>query len=216
MNTTIQHPLALPPFQRLWLDACTDPLPTLPSCPCLCTIQSNDKGAPVSEIKKSTLSWLSVVHGDCSKDSILYTCINLEKNMRDCEFYPKDWCTVFFCHTVFSAVFVALYGWLHCYSELVRTQHLHTSLGLPGQPRCEYKDNACQKDDSQNDLLLPTHLMTLVGFLRSRGKCYLIMSLAAVLSFSMLVNGHINSSDILLIFNCSAPSYQKTFYSMWS
>jgi len=31
------------------------------------------------------------------------------------------------------------------------------------------------------------------------------MSLAAVLSFSMLVNGHINSSDILLIFNCSAP-----------
>jgi hypothetical protein len=76
-------------------------------------------------------------------------------------------------------------------------------------PRWEYKDNACQKDDSQNDLLLPTHLMTLVGFLRLRGKCYLIMSLAAVLSFSMLVNGHINSSDILLIFNCSAPSYQK-------
>jgi hypothetical protein len=35
------------------------------------------------------------------------------------------------------------------------------------------------------------------------------MSLAAVPSFSMLVNGHINSSDILLIFNCSAPSYQK-------
>jgi len=35
------------------------------------------------------------------------------------------------------------------------------------------------------------------------------MSLAAVLSFSMLLNGHINSSYILLIFNCSAPSYQK-------
>jgi len=31
------------------------------------------------------------------------------------------------------------------------------------------------------------------------------MSLAAVLSFSMLVHGHINSRDILLIFNCSAP-----------
>ncbi len=31
------------------------------------------------------------------------------------------------------------------------------------------------------------------------------MSLAAVLSFSMLLNGHINSGDILLIFNCSAP-----------
>ncbi len=44
MNTTIQHPLTLPPFQRLWLDACTDPLPTLPSCPCLCTISSNCKG----------------------------------------------------------------------------------------------------------------------------------------------------------------------------
>jgi hypothetical protein len=115
--------------------------------------------------------------------------------------------------------FFLSYGLLRCFCcfvgltplllELVRTQHLHTSLGLPAQPRCEYKDNACQQDDSQNDLLIPTHLMTLVGFLRLRGKCYLIMSLAAVLSFSMLVNGHINCSDILLIFNCSAPSYQK-------
>jgi hypothetical protein len=58
---------------------------------------------------------------------------------------------------------------------------------------------------TQNDLLLPTHLITLIGFLRLRSKCYLIMSLAAVLTFSMMVNGHINSSDILLIFNCSAP-----------
>jgi hypothetical protein len=40
------------------------------------------RGTPVSQIKTCTLSRLSVVHGDCTKDSFLYTCINLEKNIR--------------------------------------------------------------------------------------------------------------------------------------